>query len=131
LPGWTRTALALPGGSRASMGHRLPPRPMTDLQSCGGCDAQLARATLAITGWVQKVSNLILNRKVWDAGTGGLLAGASLAGASVAGASVAGASVAGASVAGASVDLHRNTQVSRSRALADPVADRPLPPGAS
>jgi hypothetical protein len=92
------------------MGRRLPPRPIArTLQSCGGCDAQLA--TLAITGWVQKVSNVILNRTVRDAGTGGLPAGAS--------------------VAGASVDPRRNTPVSRSRALAAPVADRPLPPGAS
>jgi hypothetical protein len=36
----------------------------TNLQACGGCDADLARklgAELAITGTVQKVSNLILN----------------------------------------------------------------------
>ena len=36
----------------------------SNLQACGGCDVQLARqlgADLAITGVVQKVSNLILN----------------------------------------------------------------------
>jgi hypothetical protein len=36
----------------------------SNLQSCGGCDADLAKrvaADLAITGTVQKVSNLILN----------------------------------------------------------------------
>jgi hypothetical protein len=36
----------------------------TNLQACGGCDADLAQklgADLAITGTVQKVSNLILN----------------------------------------------------------------------
>jgi hypothetical protein len=36
----------------------------TNLQACGGCDADLAQklgAELAITGTVQKVSNLILN----------------------------------------------------------------------
>jgi hypothetical protein len=35
-----------------------------DLQACGGCDAAMARqagARLAVSGWVQKVSNLILN----------------------------------------------------------------------
>jgi hypothetical protein len=77
-----------------------------DRRSCGGCDAQSAPATLAITGWVQKVSNVILNMKVRDAGTGRLLAGASVA-------------------------TRRNTQRSRSRALADPVANRLLGPGAS
>jgi hypothetical protein len=72
-----------------------------DLRSSGGCDAQLARATLAITGWVQKVSNLILNIKVRNAGR--LLAGASMG-------------------------TRRNSQPSR--ALADRVANRPGP-GAS
>jgi hypothetical protein len=74
-----------------------------DLQSSRSCDAQLARATLAITGWVQKVSNLILNIRVRDAGR---------------------------LLAGASVDPRRNGQQSRSRALADRVANRPGP-GAS
>lgn len=35
-----------------------------DLQTCNGCDVDLARkvgADIAVTGWVQKVSNLILN----------------------------------------------------------------------
>ena len=35
-----------------------------DLRTCKGCDVDLARgagARLAVTGWVQKVSNLILN----------------------------------------------------------------------
>lgn len=38
-----------------------------DLQNCDGCDAQFARALGAdysIVGWVQKVSNLILNMNV-------------------------------------------------------------------
>jgi uncharacterized protein DUF2380 len=38
-----------------------------DLRACGGCDAQLARqvqADFAVTGWVQKVSNLILNMNI-------------------------------------------------------------------
>lgn len=38
-----------------------------NLQSCGGCDVDLARqagAALAVSGWVQKVSNLILNINV-------------------------------------------------------------------
>jgi len=38
-----------------------------NLQTCGGCDVALARdvgAQLAVTGWVQKVSNLILNLNI-------------------------------------------------------------------
>jgi hypothetical protein len=38
------------------------------LQACGGCDADLAAkvgARLAITGTVQKVSNLILNMSIY------------------------------------------------------------------
>ncbi len=46
-----------------------------NLQNCGGCDAKLARevgADVAITGAVQKVSNLILNINIYvrDARTG-------------------------------------------------------------
>jgi Protein of unknown function (DUF2380) len=40
----------------------------SDLQACGGCDVQLAQqlgADLAITGVVQKVSNLILNINIY------------------------------------------------------------------
>jgi hypothetical protein len=39
-----------------------------NLQACGGCDARFAAqvgATLAITGTVQKVSNLILNMSIY------------------------------------------------------------------
>jgi hypothetical protein len=35
-----------------------------DMRTCKGCDVDLAReagATISVTGWVQKVSNLILN----------------------------------------------------------------------
>jgi Protein of unknown function (DUF2380) len=51
----------------------------SNLQACGGCDARMARelgAKLAITGTVQKVSNLILNINIYtrDAATGRLLA---------------------------------------------------------
>jgi len=47
----------------------------SNLQACGGCDAALARragAELAITGTVQKVSNLILNMSIYirEADTG-------------------------------------------------------------
>jgi len=54
----------------------------SNLQACGGCDAELARqlgADLYITGTVQKVSNLILNVNVYlhDAGTGRLVTAAS------------------------------------------------------
>lgn len=52
------------------------------LQSCGGCDLRLARklgAELAVTGVVQKVSNLILNINVYvrDTASGQLVAAAS------------------------------------------------------
>jgi hypothetical protein len=47
----------------------------SNLQACGGCDVDFARklgADLAITGTVQKVSNLILNMNIYvrDAATG-------------------------------------------------------------
>lgn len=50
----------------------------SNLQACGGCDASMAKALgarLAITGTVQKVSNLILNINIYirDAETGRLL----------------------------------------------------------
>jgi hypothetical protein len=50
----------------------------SNLQSCGGCDVQFAQrlgADLAITGVVQKVSNLILNINFYvrDAHTGNLV----------------------------------------------------------
>jgi hypothetical protein len=50
----------------------------SNLQACGFCDAQMARklgADLAITGTVQKVSNLILNINLYvrDAATSQLL----------------------------------------------------------
>jgi hypothetical protein len=49
-----------------------------NLQTCGGCDATLAReagADVALTGTVQKVSNLILNLNIYlrDAGDDRLL----------------------------------------------------------
>jgi uncharacterized protein DUF2380 len=49
-----------------------------NLQACGGCDVQLAGqlgADLAITGLVQKVSNLILNMNIYvrDVHTGQLV----------------------------------------------------------
>ena len=50
----------------------------SNLQACGGCDAHMAKAlgaAIAITGTVQKVSNLILNINIYtrDAETGRLL----------------------------------------------------------
>ncbi len=50
-----------------------------NLQACGGCDAELARrigAELAITGTVQKISNLILNMSIYvrDASSGRTMA---------------------------------------------------------
>src|SRR5271170_7583879 len=69
----------------------------SNLQACGGCAVNLARelgAKLAITGWVQKVSNLILNMNivVRDADSGQV-------------------------VWGRSVDMRGNTDESWSRAL--------------
>ena len=54
----------------------------SNLQSCGGCDVDLARelgADLAITGLVQKVSALILNMNIYvrDVHTGTLVTGMS------------------------------------------------------
>jgi hypothetical protein len=54
----------------------------SNLQSCGGCDAQYAQelgADVAITGVVQKVSALILNMNIYlrDAHTGQLITGMS------------------------------------------------------
>ena len=51
----------------------------SNFRACGGCDAHMARtlgAQLAITGTVQKVSNLILNINIYtrDTETGRLLA---------------------------------------------------------
>ena len=51
----------------------------SNLQACGGCDVDLAQklgADLAITGMVQKVSNLILSMNIYmrDARTGRLVA---------------------------------------------------------
>ena len=53
-----------------------------NLQACGGCDVQLAQqlgADLAVTGVVQKVSNLILNMNVYlrNVRTGHMVAGMS------------------------------------------------------
>jgi hypothetical protein len=55
----------------------------SNLQACGGCDASFARelgAKFSVTGWVQKVSNLILNMNiiVRDAGTGQMIWGKSV-----------------------------------------------------
>ena len=41
-----------------------------DLRTCGGCDAEFASelgARYSVTGWVQKVSNLILNMNIVSA----------------------------------------------------------------
>lgn len=43
------------------------PARASNLQACGGCDASLAYelgAKFSVTGWVQKVSNLILNLNI-------------------------------------------------------------------
>ena len=76
-----------------------------DLRTCGGCDAEFASelgARYSMTGWVQKVSNLILNMNivVRDAKTGQV-------------------------ILSKSVDMRGNTDESWSRAL-DWLVDRYL-----
>jgi hypothetical protein len=80
----------------------------SNLQSCGGCDVDLAQkvgADLSVTGVVQKVSNLILNMNVYirDAHTGQM-------------------------VAAASADLRGNTDESWSRAMGYLLRNRLLAP---
>ena len=60
----------------------MPAAHASNLQACGGCDIRLAEelgADLAMTGVVQKVSNLILNINIFlrDVHTGKLVAAAS------------------------------------------------------
>jgi hypothetical protein len=55
----------------------------TDLRACGGCALDMARKVggqIAVTGWVQKVSNLILNINVeiQDVETGRVLSAGSV-----------------------------------------------------
>ena len=81
----------------------------SNLQACGGCDMRLARrigAALAITGTVQKVSNLILNMNIYvrDASSG-------------------------ATIAAMSADMRGNTDESWSRTLDWLVRNRLLAPG--
>jgi Protein of unknown function (DUF2380) len=81
----------------------------SNLQACGGCDIQLARrigAELAITGTVQKVSNLILNMNIY----------------------VRDASSSGATIAAMSADMRGNTDESWSRTLDWLVRNRLLAP---
>jgi hypothetical protein len=80
----------------------------SNLQSCGGCDVDLALkvgADLSVTGVVQKVSNLILNMNVYirDAHTGRM-------------------------VAAGSADLRGNTDESWSRAMGYLLRNRLLAP---
>jgi hypothetical protein len=80
----------------------------SNLQACGGCDVQYAQrlgADLAITGVVQKVSNLILNMNIYlrDVHTGRL-------------------------VTSMSVDMRGNTDESWSRAMSYLVRNRLLAP---
>jgi len=80
----------------------------SNLQACGGCDVKFAAqlgADLAITGVVQKVSNLILNLNIYlrDVHTGNL-------------------------VMAASADMRGNTDESWSRAMSYLVRNRLLAP---
>jgi hypothetical protein len=81
----------------------------SNLQACGGCDVRFAKrigAELAITGTVQKVSNLILNMNIYvrDASTG-------------------------ATIAAMSADMRGNTDESWSRTLDWLARNRLLAPG--
>jgi hypothetical protein len=81
----------------------------SNLQACGGCDTRLAKrigAELAITGTVQKVSNLILNMNIYvrDASSE-------------------------ATVAAMSADMRGNTDETWSRTLDWLVRNRLLAPG--
>jgi hypothetical protein len=81
----------------------------SNLQACGGCDARLARrrgAQLAITGTVQKVSNLIFNLSIYvrDASSG-------------------------VTIAAMSADMRGNTDESWTRTLNWLVRNRLLAPG--
>jgi hypothetical protein len=81
----------------------------SNLQACGGCDVRLAKqagAELAITGTVQKVSNLILNFTIYvrDTNTGN-------------------------PVAVMNADFRGNTDESWSRALGWLIRNRLLAPG--
>jgi hypothetical protein len=81
----------------------------SNLQACGGCDVRLARrigAELAITGTVQKVSNLILNMNIYvrDASSG-------------------------ATIVAMSADMRGNTDETWSRTLDWLVRNRLLAPG--
>ena len=79
-----------------------------NLQACGGCDTSLARrvgAELAITGTVQKVSNLILNVNIYVRDVSS-----------------------GATVAAMSADMRGNTDESWSRTLDWLVRNRLLAP---
>jgi Protein of unknown function (DUF2380) len=80
-----------------------------NLQACGGCDTSLARrvgAELAITGTVQKVSNLILNMNIYVRDVSS-----------------------GATIAAMSADMRGNTDESWSRTLDWLVRNRLLAPG--
>jgi hypothetical protein len=81
----------------------------SNLQACGGCDMRLAQrigAELAITGTVQKVSNLILNMNIYvrDASSG-------------------------TTIAAMTADMRGNTDESWSRTLNWLVRNRLLAPG--
>jgi Protein of unknown function (DUF2380) len=81
----------------------------SNLQACGGCDIRLAErigAELAITGTVQKVSNLILNMNIYirDVASGG-------------------------TISAMSADMRGNTDESWSRTLDWLVRNRLLAPG--
>ena len=81
----------------------------SNLQACGGCDTRLAKcigAKLAVTGTVQKVSNLILNMNIYirDTSSGG-------------------------TVAAMSADMRGNTDETWSRTLDWLVRNRLLAPG--
>ncbi len=86
------------------LGNILTQATAVDMRTCNGCDVDLARkagARISVTGWVQKVSNLILNINlvVRDVDTGEL-------------------------ISAGSVDLRGNTEESWSRGLSYLLRDR-------
>ena len=68
LDGQLRDMLASSGCCvMANMAQVMDPARRVDIRSCNGCDLDLARkvgAGISVIGWIQKVSNLILNLNV-------------------------------------------------------------------
>jgi Protein of unknown function (DUF2380) len=104
-----RAVLTKAGYELADLAPVAAERREADLRTCGGCDVALAKklgAEISVTGWVQKVSELILNINVVmrDVPSGKV-------------------------VRAGSVDIRGNTDESWTRGLSYLVAERLLPKG--